>query len=384
MAKTDTALDLQSRLTEEFPPTWRDAAARVPRHAFLPNRFWLEDGDGPVPVDRAEEPGRWLELSYADRPIVTQLDDGDGSGRGYITSSASQPSIVGQMLEAAAPAAGDRVLEIGTGTGWNAALLAARVGAENVVTVEIDKSLAEQARHSLSEQGWPVEVVTGDGTRGWPAGAPYDRVLSTAAVQRVPFAWVEQTRPEGRIVTPWGTTFHNGVLAELTVTDDGTATGSFGGNTAFMWVRDQRRPHAVVEDLVLEQHEFHTSTTGLHPYEPIGSFDASFGIGLRLAPGISPVLVFDDDQEGNPYYTVYLLAPESGSWASWRIEPGMREYPLRQHGPRRLFDELADAYSWWTGLGSPDYTRFGLTVDHQGQQVWLDAPDRPVSSRVLS
>jgi protein-L-isoaspartate O-methyltransferase len=375
---TETVVNLQSRLTEGFPPRWREAAARVPRHAFLPGRFWLEDGDGPVPVDRADEPGRWLELAYADRPIVTQLDDDDGSGRGYITSSASQPSIVGQMLEATALAVGHRVLEIGTGTGWNAALLAARVGAENVVTVEIDAGLAERARRVLAEQGWPVEVVTGDGTRGWSAGAPYDRVLSTAAVQRVPFAWVEQTRPGGRIVTPWGTTFHNGVLAELTVHDHGIATGGFGGNVGFMWVRDQRRPYAVVEDLVSARHGYDTSTTDLHPFEPIGDFDASFGIGLRLRTGVSSVVVFDDDQEGNPFYTVYLLAPESGSWASWRIEPGLREYPVRQHGPRRLFEELEDAYSWWKSLGSPAHTRFGLSVTPDGQYVWLDDPGNVV------
>ncbi|MFE3455993.1 methyltransferase domain-containing protein [Nocardiopsis aegyptia] len=377
MTETDAVLDLQFRLTEVFPSRWRDAIARVPRHAFLPSRFWLEDGGGPVPVDRAEEPQRWLALSYADRPIVTQLDDGEDSGRGYITSSASQPSIVGEMLEASSLAAGDRVLEIDTGTGWNAALSAARVGAENVVTVEIDKGLAEQARQALAAQGWAVEVVTGDGTFGWPAGAPYDRVLSTAAVQRVPVAWVEQTRPGGRILTPWGTTFHNGVLAELTVHGDGTAAGTFGGNTAFMWVRDQRRPYAVVEE-----HAFASSTTRLHPYEPIGDFDASFGIGLGLRTGVSSVLVFDDDQEGNPFYTVYLLAPESGSWASWRIEPGLREFPVRQHGPRRLFDEMEAAYSWWKRLGSPAYTRFGLTVTAQGQQVWLDAPDQLVASLV--
>ncbi|WP_159945444.1 MULTISPECIES: methyltransferase domain-containing protein [unclassified Nocardiopsis] len=364
-----TTSTLASGLADLFPAAWRQEANRVPRHLFTPDTVWAEDGNGPVPVQRHQDPQRWLELCYEDRPLVTQLDDGEDAGRGYITSSMSKPSIVAEMLEATDLASGQRVLEIGTGTGWNAALVAARVGAGNVVSVEVDPVLAQQAQRILAEQGWAVDVVTGDGLEGFAPGAPYDRVLSTAAVQQVPYAWVAQTRPGGIILTPWGTTFNNGVLARLTVGEDGTASGHFTGDAAFMWVRAQRRPHAVVEDLVSPGDEYAETTTELHPYEPIGDDDARFAIGLVLEPGASEVLVFDDD-DPTKAYTVYLLAPTSESWASWRVEPGRRRHRVRQHGPRHLFDEVEVAYHRWVACGRPKRQDFGLTIMTSGQRVW--------------
>ncbi|WP_017597024.1 methyltransferase domain-containing protein [Nocardiopsis lucentensis] len=373
-----SAEDLRSRLVEEVSPssTWRDTFMRVPRHHFVPDRIWVESEDDLTPLTRVEDPEAWLRACYSDRPLITQIDDGDANGRGYRSSSASMPSIVAMMLEAADLAAGHRVLEIGTGTGWNAALLADKVGRGNVTSVEIDPAVARQAEEALAGSG--VHVVTGDGEKGYPPDAPYDRVLATAAVQRVSYAWVEQTSPGGRVVTPWGTSFHNGTLLRLQVEADGTASGRFGGNVGFMWVRGQRTPHGSLEDRVRPEHEYTETSTDLHPYEPISDFDASFAIGLRV-PGMKDLLVFDDDVPGNPNYTVYLMDPGSGSWASWRVQPGPHDYRVRQHGPRRLFDELAEAYSWWRKAGRPEHTRFGVTVTPEGQRVWLDAPGNLVS-----
>jgi protein-L-isoaspartate(D-aspartate) O-methyltransferase len=147
------------------------------------------------------------------------------------------------MLAALDAEPGMTVCEIGTGTGYNAALLAHRLGAENVTTIEVDAELASRASAVLADAGYrDVTVVTGDGVPGYPPRAPYDRVLSTAAVQHLPYAWVAQTRPGGRVVTPWGTAYLNGALLSLTVGDDGTATGRLVDNVAFMWLRDQRLP----------------------------------------------------------------------------------------------------------------------------------------------
>ncbi|CAL9429375.1 methyltransferase domain-containing protein [Nocardiopsis dassonvillei] len=365
--------DLSSRLVEEINPSpaWRDTFERVPRHRFIPDRIWIEDGDELSTLDRADDPEAWLRACYADRPVITQIDDGDPTGRGYSSSSASMPSIVALMLEATDLATGQRVLEIGTGTGWNAALLADRVGAGNVTSVEIDPAVAARAEENLEGHG--VHVVVGDGEKGYPPDAPYDRVLATAAVQRVPYPWVEQTVPGGRIVTPWGTSFHNGTLLHLQVGADGTASGRFGGNAGFMWVRGQRTPHGTLDERIRPAHEYTETTTDLHPYEPVGDFDASFAIGLRV-PGMKDLLVFDDDVPGNPDYTVYLMDPGSGSWASWRVRSGTREFGVRQHGPRCLFDELAGAYAWWREAGRPEHSRFGVTVTCEGQRVWLDDP----------
>ncbi|WP_329518785.1 protein-L-isoaspartate O-methyltransferase family protein [Spirillospora sp. NBC_01491] len=132
-------------------------------------------------------------------------------------------------------------MTVAAGTGYNAALLAEIVGAENVVSVEIDPGLAEQARGSLRRSGHAVAVVTADGESGYPAGAPYDRVVATAAATEVPYAWVAQTRPGGRLLVPWGPGVHpDNPLALLTVQDDGTAVGRFIAPAWFMPLRGQR------------------------------------------------------------------------------------------------------------------------------------------------
>ncbi|PSK95971.1 protein-L-isoaspartate(D-aspartate) O-methyltransferase [Murinocardiopsis flavida] len=356
------------------PPEWRPVFARVPRASFIPAVIW--DDDRRV-VRRDREPDRWAALVRRDAPVITQLDDGDASGRGYVSSSASMPTVVAMMLAELDVADGMRVLEIGTGTGWNTALLAARLGSENVTSVEIDPALAAAARRSLADAGFRPTVATADGMAGWPENAPYDRVIATAAVQRVPYAWVAQTRPGGLVLTPWGTAFHNGTLLRLRVHGDGTGSGRFGADVGFMWTRSERTPHGSVEERVLPEHDSDASTTELHPYEPVGDFDASFAIGLRVPAMLSTVV--HDGPAADNRFTVYLMDPATGSWASWRVTPETHgSYQVRQHGRRRLFAELAAAWRWWEGAGRPGVDRFGLTVTRDGQYTWLDHPETPI------
>jgi protein-L-isoaspartate O-methyltransferase len=218
----------------ELDERWRAALTEVPRHVFIPEVVWRQDRDAEgdcdlVPLRRADDPGLWLELAYANASVTTQVDDGVPAGEGCgfeVSSSASMPAVVAQMLGALDAEPGMRVLEIGTGTGYNAALLAHRLGAERVVSVEVDPAVAEHARRALDHVGFgAVPVVTGDGTNGYEPGAPYDRVLATVAVTQVPPAWVAQTRPGGLVITPWGNPFYSGGLLALTVDGGGTATG---------------------------------------------------------------------------------------------------------------------------------------------------------------
>jgi protein-L-isoaspartate(D-aspartate) O-methyltransferase len=108
------------------------------------------------------------------------------------------------MLELLELAPALRVLEIGTGSGYNAALLAHIVGdAGSVTSLEIDEQLAAAARANLNAAGFNgVHVVHGDGVHGWPAGAPYDRVIATAAVAAIPSEWLDQMAPDCRLVAP--------------------------------------------------------------------------------------------------------------------------------------------------------------------------------------
>ena len=189
-------------------PQWRAAFGAVSRHIFLPGKSWIPDEHGKmVSIDRDQDVGRWMELAYSDVYFVTQVYDGatEWPDVGKASSSSSMPSVMLTMLDALAVGDGMRVLEIGTGTGYNAAILAHRVGVDNVTTVEVDPGVAAAAAGNLKIAGYPVTVVCGDGALGYPAGAQYDRVLATCAViGEVPYSWVAQTRAGGLVVAPWG------------------------------------------------------------------------------------------------------------------------------------------------------------------------------------
>jgi protein-L-isoaspartate(D-aspartate) O-methyltransferase len=156
-----------------------EAAFRaVPRHVFLP-----EVGIADV---------------YTDRAFPTKHSDGRP------ISSSSQPAIMAIMLEQLALQPGQRVLEIGAGTGYNAALIAQIVGKDgHVVAIDIDEDLVLAARHHLASAGFDrVEVRCADGGYGYPEGAPFDRIILTASAWDIAPAWFEQLAPAGRLVLP--------------------------------------------------------------------------------------------------------------------------------------------------------------------------------------
>lgn len=145
-------------------PVWEAAFRGVPRHAFLPGTVWV--GDELEECSRELNPGAWWRHACADTAVVTQVNDGKGvgaAGERWASCSASAPSVVFRMLDMLELRAGHRVLEIGTGTGWNAALLAHRLGADRVTGVEVDPVLAARAERSLRGVGLDPRVVCGDG-----------------------------------------------------------------------------------------------------------------------------------------------------------------------------------------------------------------------------
>ncbi|MFE6778289.1 methyltransferase domain-containing protein [Streptomyces sp. NPDC057702] len=363
-----------------LPPEWAGAFAAVPRAGFLPEVMWPFDmaAGTSVAVSRGDDPDGWWAYADADVPVVTQWDDGAHSGRepGRVsTSSASMPSVVFGMLRDLDVRPGHRVLEVGTGTGWNAALLAHRVGAGNVVSVEVDEAVAERARGALERFGTGVRVVRGDGYAGWAEGAPYDRVVVTAGVRHVPFAWVAQTRPGGVVVVPWGTHYGNGDgVARLVVARDGrSAAGAFTGPVEFMKLRAQRLPAVVHGDYVRGgPADRDTSVTEVPEHAVVGGrFDArGFAVGLRVRHCHRVVA----ERRGGAR-PVWFYGLTDRSWACVLFRDGA-DTRVWQSGPRRLWDEVEAAYRWWEGAGGPGYERFGLTVSAQGQFAWLDTPER--------
>jgi protein-L-isoaspartate(D-aspartate) O-methyltransferase len=144
-------------------------------------------------------PGRPLEEIYSDTVIPTKQDE-----QGQWISSSSQPAIMAIMLEQLGLEAGQKVLEIGAGTGYNAALMAHIVGETGrVVTIDIDEDLVETARENLEAAGFDqVEVVCADGGYGYLDAAPYDRIILTVGAPDIMPAWRDQLKPNGRIVLP--------------------------------------------------------------------------------------------------------------------------------------------------------------------------------------
>lgn len=155
-----------------------EAFDAVPRHHFLP--------------------GLPPEQVYSDAAIVTKERDG------VAISSSSQPAMMAIMLQQLDLEPGQRVLEIGAGTGYNAALIRELVGPSGrVVTVDLDGDLVDGARAHLAAAGIAgVRVELGDGALGWPDAAPYDRIILTVGAADVLPAWVEQLRPGGLLVLP--------------------------------------------------------------------------------------------------------------------------------------------------------------------------------------
>jgi protein-L-isoaspartate(D-aspartate) O-methyltransferase len=173
-----------------FSPRVMRAMAKVPRHRF-------------VPAARAD-------AAYADRPLPIGYDQ-----------TISQPFVVALMTDLLDLDGDERVLEVGTGSGYQAAVLAEL--AREVYTIEIIAPLGRQAAALLGELGYRnVEMRIGDGYRGWPEAAPFDAIVVTAAPAAVPEALVRQLKTGGRLVLPVGGTFETQVLTVIEKRADGS------------------------------------------------------------------------------------------------------------------------------------------------------------------
>ncbi|MFG2225224.1 methyltransferase domain-containing protein [Streptomyces sp. NPDC048644] len=293
-------------------PRWRAAFDEVPRDVFVPSFYEAMAGgyelvaaDDPDPRRR----GRWLRGVYRDGPLATRIGE-DGA----LVSSSSQPSLMALMLDALDVEDGCRVLEIGTGSGYNAALLSHRLGDRAVTTIDLEEEITSVARERLAAAGYRPAVVTGDGALGCPRRAPFDRIIATCSLGSVPVAWPRQCAAGAMILAPMAT----GLIALRVARDGGPAEGRFLATPAF--------------------------------FVPLRTTDASAG-GDAAGPDVTgqgvPRHALADDRFR------FLLSLAAGS------------LPPRE------------AYELWRRERRPTRERYGVTVEGDRQWAWLDSPEGP-------
>ncbi|WP_351232170.1 methyltransferase domain-containing protein [Streptomyces sp. NPDC002133] len=194
---------------------WADAFASVPRHVFVP-RLYQQDSHGAwMPLAWGD--AGYLEAVYSDTALTTRLDN-----RGVPNSYSTQPSLMLAMLEALETGEGHRVLELGTGTGYDLALICHRLGDTNVTSVDIDPQLVESASRHLRQAGFIPTVVAGHVAEGYPRNAPYDRIISTVGLHMIPRPLLRQAALGAIMVVPLG----YGVVRAI-ITGPGHAYGRF-------------------------------------------------------------------------------------------------------------------------------------------------------------
>jgi protein-L-isoaspartate(D-aspartate) O-methyltransferase len=167
-------------------------------------------------------PKDYLDSAYEDVPLPLT-----NNVRG---PTISQPLTVASMLEALQPKEGEKILDVGTGSGWQACLLAYCVGKDgNAVTIDIDKRMYDLAKENIDKTGLNnILVVLGDGSEGYEKEAPYDKIIVSAAAPKLPEPLKKQVTPGGRIVAPIGGMFNQQVIVFDKISDNEFKESSLG------------------------------------------------------------------------------------------------------------------------------------------------------------
>lgn len=367
----------------------RDAFLDVPREAFVPE-FVAREG---------------LEAVYRDDAIPTKFD-----ANGIPISSSSQPTIMAEMLEELALEPGMRVLEIGAGTGYNAALLAEIVGPRGAVTtIDVDPAIARGARAALRRGKHRATVVAGDGREGFVDGAPYDRIIVTASADTVPRAWFDQLADGGLLEVPLRLTAAGAqVIPTLRKKRSRLApVATIGGG--FMPLRAGDEDGAMPSrPPSLSAHD----ATGEQPREPLRHISGDSLTTLSaaakrrllitaLADGRGRALALRADPHALVLYLMLTLprtrvvevllgwtvAPAAGlitrdgaslAYVESRAHLGARWISsLTAHGDSRAEEALAAAVCEWDELGRPGPQQLRVSVDYRQGEARLRRSWRP-------
>lgn len=337
---------------------WQQAFAHVPRHLFV-SAFHVRTPQGTVAYT-PRSPG-WWEAIYSDETLITRF-----SSEGLAISSSTEPSLMALMLEHLRVEDGMKVLEVGTGTGYNAALLSQRLGSALVTSIDVDDALVTRARKALESAGHRPTLAATDGARGYQNNAPYQRILATCGLGRVPTAWLDQLDEGGLILANVGLG-----LARLRKKPDGRACGRFLPDSAgFMRLRSPSAPGVPTLGQVL-------SATSGEP-ERVRRVDrvhgledrpmSEFLLSILLPYGLRVV------QHREEHEVHCVLDGASGAWLRAEIDTEGRG-TVAESGAHGLWDSYGTLLRAWHEAGRPGIGRYGLTVAPSGKHyLWLDRP----------
>ena len=356
-------------------PAWRAAVEAVPRHVFVPSFYVRRDGRM-VAVTAADTAtsAEWWETVYANTALVTKIGQDEPGGPPVFLSSSSTPGLMTRMLEALDVRDGQTVLEIGTGTGYNAALLCHRMGDQHVFSVDVEPDLLEAARARLADLGYHPTLVTADGAEGLAEHAPFDRIIATCSVPAIPCPWIEQITLGGVILADIKVGLVAGNLVRLTRTGPDRAEGMFdAGQASFMELRHTpgtagQVPYArAAEDTPVTE-----SATLLDPRTPWSNPVVWFLAALRIGGHYRLGYTGGDPQHGPE--AVSLATPD-GSRAEITLAADAEDgHRVRESGPVRLWQQVEHAHQRWAAAGRPGWSRLGLAVTPDQQAIYVDEP----------
>ncbi|MVO84253.1 methyltransferase domain-containing protein [Streptomyces sp. p1417] len=373
-AWTGAARALADRVTADAP-AWHDAVSSTPRHRLVP-RWWRRIPDSPTQewelVSPPEGSAELLRAAYADETLVTRVGTAHADhaapgahGSGDPTSSSTLPGLIVSMAHRLDVKTGHRVLDVGTGSGYSAALFARRFGDENVTSVDVDPYLIEAAGTRLAEFGRTPRMQAIDATGELP-DTEYDRIMATVSVRPVPASWLRALRPGGRLVT---TIAHTALLITADMGSDGIARGAVQPDPAtFMETRQEADYPGKLDDVFVSARTREGEDVR-SPHGPIPDLWQEWPLRWLYeldTPGVETrAATFPDDGPR----VVWLLAAD-GAWA--RAEDGPRPL-IHQGGPRRLWDDLERVRRTWE-----EKNRFALhtlRAELSAEGSHLQAPD---------
>jgi protein-L-isoaspartate O-methyltransferase len=353
---TGHAQALAGRVTHKGS-RWYRPICETPRHHLVP-AWWIRDGDG-WQVRRGPSANAYADTSLITRvgPLHADHAGDDDRPFGEPTSSSTLPSLCVSMYRHGRLDEDARILDVGTGSGYGAALLCHRYGSGNVTTIDIDPYLTAVAEKRLDALGHNPRVLTGDATAALPGR--FDRIVATVSVRPIPPAWLEALPVGGRIATTIAGTW-------IILTAQRTRDGVFG-QIARDWSGFMQARHSedyehggALDWATLKTAEGEHVARGRYPVLDIGNaWELHTMIELEC-PGLSHRY----EQSPDGHRTAIVTHPD-GSWARAEAD-GLDAPTVHQSGPGRLWDEIDRVRDIWLEQGQAPFLGANVMVLEDG------------------